>query len=376
LRNFVSVNQNAVYVDVKGNIGLQSTIGIPVREGNRTLIYPGDTTRYDWKRLVPFDELPFTYNPECGYVASANCKTTPSDYPYYISDWYILPYRMDRIVEMLKEKEKLSTEDFMRMQGDQKSKMAEKFTACFISKMAVNPGWTTSEKVVYDMMKNWDFNMRKDRPEAMVFEKWYYLTGVNLVKDQMDSTMLVKFTSAKSFFENFMEHMLLAPNGPWTDNVKSAGVKENFGDIIGLSFRQAVSELTSTSGNDPSAWKWGDSHQFTLHHPLSSVKILEKIFHLDRGPYEVGGSGHTVSPYSNPLNKYAAVNHGSSERHIFDASDWDHSLTVIPTGESGIPASKHYCDQTLMYLNNGYHTDFVTRTKVEGKALYKMRFTK
>ncbi|MFA6482488.1 MAG: penicillin acylase family protein, partial [Bacteroidales bacterium] len=111
LRTFVSVNQNAVYADVNGNIGLQSAIGIPIREGDRILVYPGDTTRYDWKGLVPFDELPYSYNPECGYVASANCKTAPNDYPYYISDWYVLPYRMDRIREMLTEKEKLSSDD-------------------------------------------------------------------------------------------------------------------------------------------------------------------------------------------------------------------------------------------------------------------------
>lgn len=373
LRTFVSVNQNAVYADVKGNIGLQSTIGIPIREGDRTLVYPGDTTRYDWKGLVPFDELPFTYNPECGFVASANCKTAPADYPYYISDWFILPYRMDRIVEMLKEKEKLSAEDFKRMQGDQKSKLAEKFTTYFLTHMKEGKDWSETEKSTFLKMKNWDLTFQKEGSEALIFEKWYFLTGINLVKDQMDSLTLAKFSGAKSFFENFQEKMLLEPTGPWTDDVRTPDVKETFGDIIALSFRQTVKELTADLGGDPSTWRWGKSHLLTLHHPLSSVKILDKVFHLDRGPYAVGGSSHTVSPYSNPLNKYAGVNHGASERHIFDTSDWDRSLTVIPTGNSGIPASKHYCDQTELYLNNWYHSDFVTRQKVEAAGLYKMK---
>jgi len=376
LRTFVSVNQNAVYADVNGNIGLQSTIGIPIREGNRTLVYPGDTTRYDWKGLVPFDKLPFTYNPDCGYVASANCKTAPADYPYYISDWYIQPYRMDRIVEMLKEKEKLSTEDFQRMQSDQKSKMAEKFTRYFLSQMNVKPGLTESEKAVYQLMKKWDYTMLKERQEALVFEKWYYLTGVNLVKDQMDSLLLKEFTGQKILFENFMENMLAAPNKTWADDNHTTGVTETFGDIIGLSFLQTVKELASEFGNNPAEWKWGNSHTFTLVHPLSKVKILDKIFNLNRGPYTVGGSFHTVCPYENPLNKNSEVNHGASERHIFDAGNWDNSLTVIPTGSSGIPASKHYCDQTESYMNNRYHSDYVTRTKVEGAKLYKMKFTR
>ncbi|MEK7718675.1 MAG: penicillin acylase family protein [Bacteroidota bacterium] len=376
LRTFVSVNQNAVYADVKGNIGLQSTIGIPFREGDRTLVYPGDTTLYDWKGLVPFEELPYTYNPECGYVASANCKTAPADYPYYISDWYIMPYRMDRIVEMLKEKEKLSIEDFQRMQGDQKSKMAEKFTRYFLSHLSVKPGLSETEKAVYELMGKWDYSMKVERPEALIFEKWYYLTGVNLVQDQMDSLLLAQFVGQKILFENFMENMLFAPGGGWAGNINTKDATETFGDIIGSSFQQTVKELTLKFGGEPAGWKWGDVHTFTLAHPLSKVKILDRVFHLNRGPFRVGGSFHTVSPYENPLNNYSAVNHGASERHIFDTGNWDRSLTVIPTGTSGIPASIHYCDQTESYMTNRYHTDYVTRTKVEGALRYKMKFSK
>jgi penicillin G amidase len=374
LRSFVAVNQNAVYADVQGNIGLQSTIGIPIREGDRILVYPGDTDRYDWKGLVPFDELPSSYNPECGYVASANCKTAPPDYPYYISDWYVLPYRMDRIIEMLNAKERLSVEDFKRMQGDQKSKMAEKFNRYFLSRMNLKSGLNDTEKKVYDFMRNWDYTLDKDRPEGLMFEKWYYLTGVNLVRDHMDSLLLSEFTGEKAFFQNFMENMLAAPGVTWADDILTPGVLETFGDVIGISFRQAVKELVTAYGADPDEWQWGKAQSITLAHPMSGVKILEKIFGLNHGPHPVGGSFHTVGPYSGPLGKYDQINNGASERHIFVVGDWDRSLTVIPTGTSGIPASRHYCDQTESYVANRYHTDYVTRGRVEGAMLYRMKF--
>jgi len=225
-------------------------------------------------------------------------------------------------------------------------------------------------------MRKWDYTLLKDRPEGLIFEKWYYLTGINLVKDQMDSLMLTEFVGEKTFFENFLENMLVAPNDAWADNISTKEVTETFRDIIGLSFQQTVKELVSENGAKPDAWKWGDAHTITLVHPMSGVKILDKIFRLNRGPYPVGGSFHTVGPYENPLNKNSGVNHGASERHIFDASNWDHSLTVIPTGTSGIPASKHYCDQTESYVTNKYHTDYVTRAKVEGAMLYQMKFTR
>jgi penicillin amidase len=376
LRTFISVNQNAVYADVNGNIGLQSTIGIPLREGDRWLVYPGDTSLYDWKGLVPFDELPFTYNPDCGWVASANCKTAPPDYPYYISTWFLLPYRMNRIVEMLNEKEKLSAADFARIQADQKSKMAEKFNPYFLDHLALDNGLSPIEKDVYDRMRSWDFVMDKDRCEPLVFETWYYLTGVNLVKDQLDSTLLADFTNEKTFFENFMENMLRQPSVLWADDITTPDKKETFDDMIGISFRQAVARLSSAFGTVPADWKWGDDHTLTLAHPLSKVRILDRVFHLNRGPFAVGGSDHTVSPYDGTAVDSKETNHGASERHIFNTADWDRSLTVIPTGTSGIPASRHYCDQTPLYLNHRYHTDYVTREKVEGQKRYEMHFLK
>jgi penicillin amidase len=100
------------------------------------------------------------------------------------------------------------------------------------------------------------------------------------------------------------------------------------------------------------------------------------VFHLNRGPFAVGGSDHTVSPYDGTAVDSKETNHGASERHIFNTADWDRSLTVIPTGTSGIPASRHYCDQTPLYLNHRYHTDYVTREKVEGQKRYEMHFLK
>jgi penicillin amidase len=93
--------------------------------------------------------------------------------------------------------------------------------------------------------------------------------------------------------------------------------------MVLLSYRETVKWLEENIGNDPASWEWGRIHKLSLDHPMGSVKILDGIFGLNKGPFSVGGSYHTVSPYSYSFRKPFKVNHGSSQRHIYDLSNWD-----------------------------------------------------
>ena len=126
--------------------------------------------------------------------------------------------------------------------------------------------------------------------------------------------------------------------------------------------------------DDLNTWEWGKLHSVALMHPMGGVSIVEKLFRVNRGPYPIGGSSHTVCPYSYPKGSSFVANHGASERHIFHTADWDRSLTVIPTGTSGVPASPHYLDQTPLYINNLFHRDHFSREAVEANYLYKAVF--
>jgi acyl-homoserine lactone acylase PvdQ len=95
-----------------------------LRKGNGIIIRNGETDEYDWKGYMPYEHLPFSYNPEKGEVSSANDKTTGDDYPYFISNIYWVPYRITRIRQMLDCKEILGVEDFKAMVTDRHSCLA------------------------------------------------------------------------------------------------------------------------------------------------------------------------------------------------------------------------------------------------------------
>jgi len=94
------------------------------------------------------------------------------------------------------------------------------------------------------------------------------------------------------------------------------------------------------------------------------------LFKLNVGPYRVGGSYHTVSPYS--YGDAFRINHGASERHIYNTANWDESFTIIPTGISGVPSSEFYCSQTELYCNDGFYKDHFSRKAVEEAKKYVM----
>lgn len=371
-RNFVSVSQNIVYADVNGNIGLQCSAGIPVRTGDGIQIYPGDSSKYDWKGLVPFEELPFEYNPERGYVSSANNKTVSDDYPYIVSHWFATTDRIDRIRELLESKEQLNADDFAAIQADVKSKKAEQITPVFVAAIKSAQNLNETEKAVFATFEKWDYQLTAESPAVAVFEVLYRKVCENLVSDELTPELLKAIKGQKMLLENLLINIQNSNNSEWIDD-KNTPEKEVFSDIIIKSYKETIVDLTKELGNDTEKWQWGKLHTFIISHPLGTVKMLDRAFHLNRGPFEMKGSFHTVGPYSYSYNNLYAVNHGASHRHIFDTGDWDASKTVIPTGTSGIPASPFYLDQTEMYLNNQYHADPFSKEEVEKAAKFRMK---
>ena len=369
-RTFNSVNQNVVYADREGNIGLQTCAGVPIRHSGGILVYPGDTSLYDWKGIVPFEELPFTYNPECGYVSSANNKTVDEDYPYYIGTWFALPWRIGRIREMLEEKELLGTEDFKRMLRDQHSRKAMFMTPLYLE--ALEEYASGEYQDAYQMLAGWDYDMHVNSSAALIFEiMWMELHRAMFEDELGEQYGLLAYNSIAA---NLIERTRVSGQSLWSDNVNTPDIRESFHDNIQTAFVQSIDTLTSMYGADVSKWEWGALHKVALMHPLGSVPIVEKLFKVNRGPYPIGGSSHTVCPYRYPRGTSFVANHGASERHIFHTADWDQSLTVIPTGTSGIPASPHYLDQTPLYVNNKYHRDHFSKEAVENNYLYRAVF--
>ena len=373
VKTFTAASQNIVYADVDGNIGLYCCAGVPIRKkGDGLAIVPGWTDEYDWQGIVPFEQLPHSYNPESGYVSSANNKTAPNDYPYHISNWFALDYRIDRIREMLEEKEKLSVQDFQAIQGDFKSKLVEEFNPLILKNLDAIDNMTDLEKQAFKALEQWDGILKKESSAATVFEMFFLNFVENLIKDELGQDLFHEYFKSSYLARYFVNNVAISGNSQWSDNISTKDTKETLADIVYLSFKNAVAQLSDKMGTNLDKWAWGNIHKLELNHPLGSVKILDKVFGFNSEPIEVGGSYHTVCPYRYNFTKPFAATHGPSQRHIYLPGSWDESLSIIPTGTCGVPASRHYCDQSKMYAGNQYHQDIFTMEETRKIADYTM----
>ena len=97
-------SQNLIYADVDGNIGYQLPGAIPLRgKGDGRTPAPGWDTAYDWTGRIPFDELPYVYNPPSGYIVTANQPIIAASYPYLLGTGYSYGWRSQEIVDRLKD---------------------------------------------------------------------------------------------------------------------------------------------------------------------------------------------------------------------------------------------------------------------------------
>lgn len=371
VKTFISVAQNVNYADREGNIGLYCCAGIPKRELPGWMFFPGHTDKYDWKEFVPFDSLPHQYNPAKGYVVSANNRTVSDKYPYYISAWYDLPNRYNRIDQLLSEKDKLSPEDFKNIQTDQHSLFAEGMLPKVLEHID-EENLSENEKISFDILKEWDYDMAADKTAPLIFEEFYLVFAKNLLFDEMGEDLYKEFQRYSRLTNYMTEYIFKNPQSIWVDNMDTEK-NESLSDIVQISFSQTTDSLTQKYGKNIKHLKWGDAHKVNIEHPLGKVTILDLLFGLNYKT-EAGGSYHTVNPYSYSFRNPFESSTGASQRHIYTLADFDDSQVAIPTGVSGIPGSKHYLDQADDFIKGIYHPDYFSKEKIEKDAAYKMKF--
>ena len=150
----------------------------------------------------------------------------------------------------------------------------------------------------------------------------------------------------------------------WFDRINTNS-KENHTQVVTTSFINAITALVRDYGPVPSAWNWGELHQVEHQHPLGRVALLKPFFNL--GPYPIRGAREVINAvnfnYSYEQKNFTS-NAGPSTRRIIDFSDIEHSISILPTGQSGNPFSPHYDDQAQLYNDGDFRPMLLNKKEI------------
>ncbi len=355
-------SQNFVYADVEGNIGYQMPGSIPIRAaGDGTLPVPGWSGEYEWTGFIPFDELPRSFNPPEGYIATANNAVVGPDFPYLITRDWSPGYRAQRIVELLTANDSVSIADIQAMHGDSSPAYVREILPTVLATSTDDPRLAEA----LDLLREWDGRAVRDSAGAALFESFrIHLVDLTL-GDELGEQLLRR---ARSSAAVAVERLLADPACPWFDDVNTPEV-ETRDEIVLRALEAAVDELTEKLGQDMSRWRWGDLHTATFENQSlgqSGVAPIEAIF--NRGPVAVDGARNTINATGYSMSHPYEVTTVPSQRMIVDLADFTRSLSMHTTGQSGHPFHRHYDDMIDPWRNIQYHPMLWQRADVEADA--------
>jgi penicillin amidase len=361
--NFAVPSQNLVYADVDGNIGYQMPGKIPVRaHGDGTLPVPGWTDEYEWTGYIPFEELPFAYDPPQGYIATANNAVVGSNYPYLITTEWDYGYRARRIVEMIQNAPgPIDAAYIQKMQGDDKDLEAE-ILVPILFQIPMND---SSLEEARSLFQSWDFQDKMDSAPAALFAVFWKHLLTGTFHDELPEGEL---PSGGSRWFRVIQNLVTQPNSSWWDDHTTPQV-ETRDQIFQLAFQAAVKELQAGYGKNPSNWAWGELHQVTFRNATlgeSGIAPIEALF--NRGGFRTSGGSSIVNATGWDASESYAVASLPSMRMIVDLSNLSASLSIHTTGESGHAYHPNYIDMADLWRKIEYHPMLWDRQQVEAAS--------
>lgn len=312
--------QNCVFACKNGDIALRTQGNWPAKwKGQGDFVMPGTDTSYLWQGMIPQDEVPFQYNPERGFVSSANQKPVDETYPYYIGRVYPM-YRGYEINKRLNAMSTITADDMMQLQTDNYNCFAA-MAMPFILKNIKEADLNADEKKYFDILKAWNLRNDVGSNGATVF--------VNVWKEFETLVFEDEYAKAPATAERPLESTLLEAvlkDSAWKflDNVTTPQT-ETLADDVTAALKKATLTLKEAAINGKLAWE-----KFKATH----IDHLAKLPAFSRTNLPIGGGTHIINA--------TKETHGPSWRMVIELTQKTNAHGVYPGGQSGNPGSKFY----------------------------------
>ncbi len=357
IKKITAPSLNVPYADNQGNIGYYVSGEVPIRKnGDGSRPSPGWTGEFEWKGNVPFEKMPYAFNPAKGYVVTCNHKIIGDNYPYHLGNAWMNGYRANRFEKLIAQREKCSFEDMIAWQTDVFCTPGPLFAA-HMKGLRLDDLRLESMK---QMLLNWDGMLTTDSVAGSLYETTKFYLFNRLMAAKLGDEIMLELRGA-TFNPNLLPQGEFYGHDTSTllrmlDNADSLWLKEAGGKekVLGLALRDAFEYLSERLGPEMSTWQWGRLHKAEFHHTLAQKTPLNKIFNQQE--FSLPGNTDTLfqtAPMAHDPRGHNVV--APSFRQVLDPMRWEDSICVMPPGQSGNMMSPYYDNQLSMWLDGKYH---------------------
>jgi len=344
--SFAVPAQNIVYADREGHIGYQAPGLVPVRKSGNDGLLPqaGWRSENDWTgEYVPFDGLPNLLDPDEGFIATANQAVAGPDFPYFLTTDWDRGYRSQRIRDRIADLGTLSVDEMAELQLDTLHPIAADLVPRLLAVDLPRGYYSDGQR----QLRRWDFDQAADSAPAEYFNLvWRELLALTF-HDELSEDY---WPTGGDRWMTVVTGLLDDPDSSWWDD-RSTPEIETRDDILVMALTRARDEITRLDARNVDGWAWGHVHRLNLRNSTlgeSGVGPVEWL--VNRGGWEVGGGAAAINATTWLAAEDYTVEFAPSMRMVVSMGDFDDSRWINLTGVSGHPFSRHYTDQTDLWV--------------------------
>lgn len=355
LAHYHSPMQSVVAADDQGNIRFKAAGRVPLRDAANDIRgvapSPGWDARYDWKGWLPYEQTPQDdgvsggagVQGARGWIATANQRVTAPGYPHFLTQDWALPYRYERIAQLIEATPKHDAASMQAIHRDVTSLATRRLLPQLQQAQSTHPLAAAAQKE----LQGFDGVMDAGRAAPLIFVAWTDELARGLIIPRIGEDRFTA-TYGKRDYRAAIEGILERNDTWWC---QPASCAEQSAAALG----RALDRLQAAYGADPAQWRWGAAHPaLSAHRPFGNVPALARFFdvsvpsHGDSYTVNVGqyNAGEASGPYVN--------RHAASLRAVYDLADLEQSRFIYQTGQSGLVFSPRYRDMSTTWAETGY----------------------
>ncbi|MEX2593645.1 MAG: penicillin acylase family protein [Anditalea sp.] len=343
LNHYTSPAQNFVFASTTGNIAMKVQGKFPLKwEEQGKYLMEGNNPAFEWKGTIPPDHNPATFNPDRGFVSSANQHSVDPSYPYYVFDNSFEHYRNRRLNSILNDMNTISIEDMKALQLDNLNLHAFESLPVMLAYLLEDPTKDfspTAEELLMELQE-WDFHAFPDQSAPPLFASWW---------ENFEELAWGKWKERGRpivFPNNYQTTQLMReePESVIFDNPETE-LAETARELVAESFERMVQEIGTwrETGEDPT---WANFKKTSIQHLVPNFAAFG-FFNIPTG----GGKG---------MINATGERHGASWRMVVEMGDEIKAFGIYPGGQSGNPGSRFY-DNMIEKWAKGEYVNFNPR---------------